>query len=109
MFNAPYCPYNSLPSVSKLKPTSPRYLPYLNAFPGVIVPVKKPAKKPTKQASKSTLVTLTPLAAPFAGSTRSVSNTRARSRTTSVVFKASAANKRRELSTPSPLGLPKLG
>ena len=38
MFNAPYCLYNSLLSVSKLKPTSPRYLPYLDAFPGVAVP-----------------------------------------------------------------------
>ena len=45
MFNAPYCPHNSLPLVSKLKPTSPRYLPYLDAFPGVAVPPIDPARR----------------------------------------------------------------
>jgi len=109
MFNAPYCRYNSLPLVSKLKPTSPRYLPYFNAFPSVIVPAKKPAKKPAKQALKSTLATLTLSAAPPAGSTRSISNTRAYLRTTSVAPKASAVNKRRKPSAPPPLGPPKPG
>ena len=32
-----------LPWVSKLKPTSPCYLPYLDAFPGVVVPCIDPA------------------------------------------------------------------
>ena len=86
---------------------SPCYLPYLNAFSSIIVPTKKPAKKPAKQALKLTLVTLTPSAAPLAGSTRSISNTRARLRTASVTPKASAANKRRKPSTPPPLGPPK--
>jgi len=57
-------------------------------FPSVVVPAKKPAK----QALKSTLATLTPLAAPPAGSTRSISNTRAHLYTASVTLKASAAN-----------------
>ena len=34
----------SPPSVSKLKPTSPCYLPYLDAFPGVVVPRIDPAR-----------------------------------------------------------------
>ena len=94
--------------VSKLKPTSPCYLPYPNAFPSVIVP-------PAKQALKLTLVTLTPSAAPPASSTRSciytantapIGNTRAYLHTTSIASKAST-NKRRKLSTPPPLGLPK--
>ena len=34
-------PYRQL--VSKLKPTSPCYLPYLDAFPGVVVPPIDPA------------------------------------------------------------------
>ena len=37
----PYC--QSLLLVSKLKPTSPCYLPYLNAFPSVVVPCINPA------------------------------------------------------------------
>ena len=82
-------------------------MPYLNTFPSVIVPVKKPVKKAIKQALKLTLVTLTPLAAPLAGSTRSISNTRAYLYTASITPKASAANKRRKLSTPPPLGPPK--
>ncbi|OCK93639.1 uncharacterized protein K441DRAFT_660969 [Cenococcum geophilum 1.58] len=57
------------------------------------MPAKKPAKKPAKQALKSTPATLIPLAAPPAGSTRSISNTRACSRTASVVPKASAVNR----------------
>jgi len=57
---------------------------------------------------KLTLVTLTSSAAPPAGSTRSISNTRARSRTASVAPKASAANKRRKPSAPPP-GPPKPG
>jgi hypothetical protein len=32
-------------SVSKLKPTSPCYLPYLDAFPGVVVPPIDPARR----------------------------------------------------------------
>ena len=104
----PYCQHNSLPSVSKLKPMSPCYLPYLNAFSGVIVPTKKPAKKPAKQALKSTPAMLTPSAAPLAGSTRSISNTLARLCTASVAPEASAANKCRKPSAPSP-GLPKPG
>jgi len=108
--NAPYCQHNSLLSVSKLKPTSPRYLPYLNAFPGVVVPakkpIKKPAKKPAKQALKSTPVTLTP-AAPPADSTRLISNTRAYLCTASVIPKAFTTNKHRKPSTPPPLGPPK--
>ena len=100
----------SLLSVSKLKLTSPCYLPYPDAFPGVVVP-------PAKQALKSTPATSTPLAAPPAGSTRShtrtanvapVSNTRACSCTASVAPEASV-NKYRRLSTPSPLGPPKPG
>ena len=86
---------------------SPCYLPYLNAFPSVIVPVKKPVKKPAKQALKLTLVTLTPLAAPPASSTRSISNIRARPRTASITPKASAVNKPRKPFTPPPLELPK--
>ena len=84
-------------------------MPYLDAFPGVVVPAKKPAKKPAKQALKSTPAILTPSVAPPAGSTRSISNTRARSRTTSVAAKASAVNKRRKPSAPPPPGPPKPG
>ena len=80
---------------------------YLNAFPSVVPPAKKAPKKAPKQALKSTLATLTPSAAPPAGSTRSVSNTRAHLRTASVAPKASAANKRRKPSAPPPLGPPK--
>ena len=108
MFNAPYCLYNSLPSVSKLKPTSPRYLPYLDAFPGVVVPAKKPAKKPAKQALKLTLVMLMPLAVPPAGSICSISNTCTCLCTANVAPEASAVNKYRKLSAPPPLGPPKL-
>ena len=79
-------------------------MPYLDAFPGVVVAAKKPAKKP----AKSTLVTLTPSEAPPAGSTRSISNTSARSHTASVTPKASTVNKRRKPSAP-PLGPPKPG
>jgi hypothetical protein len=43
--NTPYCQHNSPPSVSKLKPASPRYLPYLDAFPGVVVPRINPARR----------------------------------------------------------------
>ena len=32
-------------SVSKLKPTSPCYLPYLDAFPSIIVPPIDPARR----------------------------------------------------------------
>ena len=70
------------------------------------MPVKKAIKKAIKQASKLTLVTLTPLAAPLAGSTRSISNTHAYLYTTSVTLKASTTNKHRKLSTP-PLRPPK--
>lgn len=86
--NAPYCRYNSLP---------------------LVIPAKKPAKKPAKQALKLTLVTLTLLAAPLAGSTRSISNACAYLRTASVAPKAPKAptvNKRRKPSAP-PLGPPK--
>jgi len=111
ILNAPYCQYNSLPLVSKLKPTSPYYLPYLNAFSSIIVPAKKPIKKPAKQTLKLMLIMLTPLAAPLAGSTRSIRNTRAHLYTTSVAPKAPKAptvNKHRKPSTPPPpLGLPK--
>ena len=103
-FNTPYYQYNSLLLVSKLKPTSPYYLPYLNAFFSVIVPTKKPTKKPAKQALKSTLATLTPLAAPPAGRTRSISNALAYSRTASITPKAFTANKHKRLSAPPPLG-----
>ena len=70
-------------------------------------PLKKAPKKALKQALKSTLVTLTPLAAPPTSSTRSISNTRAYLRTASIAPKASAANKRRKPSAPPPLGPPK--
>ena len=83
------------------------YLPYLDVFPGVIVPTKKPVKKPAKQALKLILVTLTPSVAPLAGSACSISNTRACLYTTSVAAKASAVNKCRKLSAPPPLGPPK--
>ena len=106
--NTPYCQHNSLLLVSKLKPTSLCYLLYLNAFPGIIVPVKKPMKKPIKQALKLTLVILTPLVAFLASSTCFISNTHARLRTTSVAAKAFAVNKCRKPSTP-PLGPPKPG
>ena len=43
MLNTPYCRHNSLPSVNKLKPMLPCYLPYLDAFSGVIVPFIDPA------------------------------------------------------------------
>ena len=39
-----YC-WSFLPLVSKLKPTSPCYLPYLNIYPGVIVPRVDPARR----------------------------------------------------------------
>ena len=45
MFNALYCQYNSLLLVSKLKPTSPHYLPDPNAFPSVIVPYINPVRR----------------------------------------------------------------
>ena len=54
------------------------------------------------------LVILTP-AAPLANSTRSISNTRACSRTASVAPEASAVNKHRKPSAPPPLGPPKPG
>ena len=60
-----------------------------------------------KQVLKLTLVTLTPLAAPPAGSTRPISNTLARLCIASVTFKAFAANKRKKPFAPPPLGLPK--
>ena len=104
MLNTPYCQHNSLPSVNKLKPMSPCYLPYLDAFPSVVVPAKKLAK----QALKLTLATLTPSVAPPAGSTCSISNTRAYLHTTSVTAEASAVNKYRKPFA-SPLGLPKPG
>ena len=83
------------------------YLPYLNAFSSVIVPTKKPVKRPAKQALKLTLVILILLAAPSAGSTRSISNTLAYLRTASITLKDSAINKYRKLSTSPSLGLPK--
>ena len=43
--STPYCQHNSLPSVSKLKPTLPRHLPYLDAFSGVVVPCVDPARR----------------------------------------------------------------
>ena len=95
--------------VSKLKPTSSCYLPYLNAFPSIIVPAKKPTKKPAKQALKLTLATLTPSAAPPAGSTRSISNTRAYLYTASIILKASTINRRSKPSAPPPPGPPKPG
>ena len=45
---------------------------------------------------------LTPLVAPLASSTRSISNTRAYLYTTSITPKASAINKRRKPFTPPP-------
>ena len=66
-------------------------------------------KKPAKQALKSTLVMLTPLSAPLASSTRSISVTRAYLRTTSVAPKASTANKHKKPFTLFPLGPLKLG
>ena len=84
-------------------------MPYLNAFPGVVPPAKKALKKAPKQAPKLTLATLMPLAAPPAGSTCFINNTRAHSRTASVAPKTSAANKRRKPSASPPLGLPKPG
>ena len=71
------------------------------------MPVKKAIKKAIKQALKLTLVTLTPLAASLAGSTCSISNTRAYLYTASITPKASTINKYRKLSTPPPLGPPK--
>ena len=88
---------------------SPCYLPYLDAFPGVVVPAKKPAKKPAKQALKLMPVMLMLSAAPPAGSTCSISNTRACLCTASVTPEASAANKCRKPSAPPPLGPPKPG
>ena len=41
--NAPCCQYDSLPLVSKLKLTSPRYLSYLDAFTSIIIPYINPA------------------------------------------------------------------
>jgi hypothetical protein len=102
----------SLLSVSKLKPTSPYYLPYLNAFPGVVPPAKKATKKAPKKAPKQALkptpATLAPSAAPPASSTCSISNTCAYLYTASVTPEASAANKYRKPSAPPP-GLPKPG
>jgi len=95
----------SLLSVSKLKLILPYYLPYLDAFPGIIVP-------PTKQTLKLILATLTPSAAPPASSTCSwictanitpVSNTCTCLCTTSVTPEASV-NKYRKLSAPLLLG-----
>ena len=71
-------------------------------------PTKKPAKKPMKQALKLMLVTLTPSAAPPAGSTCSISNACAYLYTTSITFKAFTVNKYRKLSALPSLGLPKL-
>ena len=85
----------------------PRYLPYLNTFPGVVMPVKKPMKKPTKQALKLIPAILTPSAAPPAGSTYFISNTRTFLSTASVAFKASVVNKYKKLSAPPPLEPPK--
>ena len=50
------------------------------------------------------LVILIPLAAPLAGSTHSISNTRAYLYTANIASEASAINKYRRLSTFSPLG-----
>jgi len=50
---------------------------------------------------------LTPLEAPLASSTRSISNTRAYLYPTSITPKASTINKYRKPSTPPPLGPPK--
>ena len=79
--------------VSKLKPTSPYYLSYLDMFSGVVVFMKKPAKKPAKQALKLMLAILALLAAFLANSTRFISNTRACLYTASVAFKAPKAPK----------------
>ena len=75
---------------------SPCYLPYLNAFLSIVVPIKKATKKAAKQL---TLITLILLAVPLAGSTRSINNTRAHLYTTSITPKASAINKHRKPST----------
>ena len=71
-------------------------------WPILLVAAKKPIKKPVKL----TLVILTLLVAPLAGSTRSISNTSACLDTASVTPKASTVNKRRKPSTP-PLRPPK--
>ena len=91
----------SLPSVSKLKPTLLCYLPYLNTFFGIILPAK--------QALKSTLVILTPPAAPLASNTHLIDSTHTHLYTASIAFKASAANKYKKLSAPPPLKPPKSG
>ena len=91
-------------SVSKLKLMLPCYLPYIDAFPGVVVPAKKPAKKPAKQALKSTPAILMPSAAPLAGSTCSISNTYAHPHTASVTPEASAVNKPKKPFIPPPPG-----
>jgi len=70
---------------------------------------KKACKKAREVALKLTPATLTPLVPPLAGSTRSINNALTRSRTTSIAPKASAANKRKKLSTPPSLGPLKLG
>jgi len=49
------------------------------------------------------LITLTPLAAPPAGSTHSISNTHAYLHTANITFKAFAVNKYKKLFTPPPL------
>ena len=41
----PYCQHNVLLSASKLKPVSPCYLPYPDAFLGVVVPRIDPARR----------------------------------------------------------------
>ena len=83
------------------------YLPYFDIFPSVIVPAKKAVKKAAKQALKLILVILMLSAASLASSTRFISNTRARLRTASIIFKAFTVNKYRKPSTSPPLGLPK--
>jgi len=61
-----------------------------------------------KQALKLTLITLTPSAAPLAGSTCSISNTLTYLYTASVAPKASAINKHKKPSAPPLLELLKL-
>ena len=62
-------------------------------FPSVIMLSAKKALK----ALKSTLATLRPLETPPAGSTRSISDTRAYLYTTSVTFKAFTVNKQKTI------------
>jgi len=75
---------------------------------GVVSPTKKALKKAPKQALKLMLVMLTLSAAPSAGSTCFIRNTRTYLYTISVTFKAFTINKYKKPSAPPPLELPKL-